>query len=361
MPAHGCLSCLGVLRLLHLLPHAGGGGERHLDILAGLPDTAQRRMFVSSSRSAARALVGLPRRRVQIGRAAGNADVVHAHGDMASVLMCGVLRGHPSLWTTHGMSFLRRTDGARHDLFARRLRAVIAATQVTVCTTAAERDELLATVAAEYADRLRVVPNGIAPSPPVTAARREETRRALALTPGTTVGLFAGRLDEDKGVRDAIAATVEARSSGADLTLLVAGDGPLEDELRATGADGVRLLGYRDDVDELLGAADVFVLPSRREGSSYAVIEALGAGLAVVVCDGRGNPETVGDAGLVVPCGDVHALADALGELAGDASRRRALGATARARAEGDLGEERFLAEMDAIYREVSETASGSR
>ena len=128
-----------------------------------------------------------------------NADVVHAHGDMASVLMCGVLRGHPSLWTTHGMSFLRRTDGARHDLFARRLRAVVAATQVTVCTTDAERQELLALrgararrPAAGRAERDRAVPAGDRRPPrgdaPRTRPHAGDDRRALRRAPGRGQG-----------------------------------------------------------------------------------------------------------------------------------------------------------------------------
>lgn len=347
-----------MLRVLHLLPHAGGGGERHLDILARLPETEQRRLFVSGGRSPARAVAGLPSRRLAIGRAARDADIVHAHGDMASVLMRGVLAAGPSVWTTHGLSFLRRSTGPAHAVFVRRLRAVIAAADLTICTTDAERRELLA-LAPDAGSRLRVIANGAVAPPATPLARRAALRRELGLGEADVVGLFAGRLDDAKGAADAVAATIRARGAGAPLTLLVAGEGPLEEPLRATArdAEGVRLLGFRDDVDALLGAADIFVLPSRREGSSYAVIEALGAGLAVVVCDGLGNPETVGDAGVVVPCGDVGALAEALADLALQPERRQALGDAARTRAQGQLGEDRFLAETAAVYREVGSDA----
>lgn len=342
-----------VLRVLHVLPHAGGGGELHVDLLDGVAGTAQRRLYVSASRSPARALVGLPRRGVTVRRAAAASDLVHVHGDMTAVLVHGALRGRPSVWTTHGLSFLRRSSGPAHAVFTRRLRRVIADTSATICTTEAERLELLALAGPQAAGRLRVIANGLRPPAPAAPEHRAAVRRALGLNDDDVVALFAGRLDEAKGVADAVAATVAARRAGAALTLLVAGDGPLAETLRAEAGAGVRLLGQRDDVADLLTAADVFVLPSRREGSSYAVIEALGASLAVVVCDGLGNPETVGDAGLIVPCGDVPALAAALTDLAGDPQRRRDLGDAARARAAGPLGEQRFLDEITDVYRQA--------
>lgn len=339
--------------VLHLLPHPGGGGELHVDLLGRVPGTTTERMFVSVSRSPVRAVAGLPLRGHAIARAADGVDLVHAHGDMSAAICLRALRARPSVWTTHGLSFLRRSSGPVNTAFRHRLRRVIGAAGATICTTEAERRELLEVADPADAERLVVVPNGLPLPAPVDPARRDELRAALDLAPGQVVALFAGRLDEPKGVRDAVGAAVAARREGAPLTLLVAGDGPLAGELGAQAGEGVRLLGHRDDVHDLLAAADVFVLPSRREGSSYAVIEALGAGLAVVVCDGLGNPETVGEAGVVVPCGDVPALAAQLADLARDPERRRALGAAARARAEGELGEQRFLRDIAAVYDAV--------
>lgn len=344
-------------RVLHLLPHPGGGGELHVDLLGKIPGTSSERLFVSASRSPARALAGLPLRGRAIARAADGADLVHAHGDMSAAICLRALRARPSVWTTHGLSFLRRSSGPPNALFRRRLRAVIAAAGATICTTEAERRELLDLADPADGERLVVVPNGLPLPAPADPERRARLRASLDLAPEHLVALFAGRLDEPKGARDAVAAAALARREGAPLTLLVAGDGPLAGELSAQAGEGVRLLGHRDDVHELLGAADAFVLPSRREGSSYAVIEALGAGLAVVVCDGLGNPETVGDAGVVVPCGDVPALARVLASLAREPGRRQALGAAARARAEGALGEQRFLRDVAAVYDAVGASA----
>jgi glycosyltransferase involved in cell wall biosynthesis len=129
--------------------------------------------------------------------------------------------------------------------------------------------------------------------------------------------------------------------------VLVAGDGPQRDELAAAGA---RLLGFRSDPERVLAAADVFVMPSRHEGLSFAVLEAMAAGVACVVSDGPGNPEAVGDAGLVVPAGDERALRAALARLAADPAERARLATAARARAAAEFSVQGFLDRMGQLY-----------
>jgi glycosyltransferase involved in cell wall biosynthesis len=106
-------------------------------------------------------------------------------------------------------------------------------------------------------------------------------------------------------------------------------------------------------MDRLLAAADVFVLPSRREGLSYAVLEAMGRGLAVVVSDGPGNPEAVGSAGVVVRGGDVDGFARALARLASDPAERARLGSLARRRVAEEFGAEEMIRRTRELYDEV--------
>ena len=77
------------------------------------------------------------------------------------------------------------------------------------------------------------------------------------------------------------------RRAGAPFVLLVAGDGPLAGAL---AGERVRMLGQRDDVPALLAAADILVLPSAREGLSFALLEAMAAGLALSSPTGRAMP-----------------------------------------------------------------------
>ena len=97
----------------------------------------------------------------------------------------------------------------------------------------------------------------------------------------------------------------------------------------------LRLLGYREDVADLMAAADIFVLPSRFEGLPMSVIEAMLTGLPVVATNVRGPAEQVVPelTGLLVPPGDASALAAALGRLAADAALRARMGAAGRKRA----------------------------
>jgi glycosyltransferase involved in cell wall biosynthesis len=177
------------------------------------------------------------------------------------------------------------------------------------------------------------VPNGV----PLPRDTDPEVRRAargeLGLGKGDVAGLFLGELEPRKGALLAARASQRARARGARWTLLVAGDGSEAKELATLAGDAVRPLGFRDDAERLLAAADAFVLPSEREGMSYALLEAMAAGVPPVVCDGSGNPEAVGETGIVVAVGDEPALTDAFVRLAGDPDERARLGAAARTRA----------------------------
>jgi glycosyltransferase involved in cell wall biosynthesis len=108
----------------------------------------------------------------------------------------------------------------------------------------------------------------------------------------------------------------------------------------------VQLLGYRQDVPELLRAADIFTLPSHREGMPRSIIEAMLSGLPVVATDIRGSREEVvdGSTGFLAPLGDVPALARALQRLAADADLRRTFGRAGRERAEAQFDERKIVA-----------------
>lgn len=327
--------------VLHVLPHRGGGAETYLDLLERLPDVVHERRVLSVARTALAAAPSIAHTWPGIAAQARNADLVHAHGDVAAALVAPLLVARPSVWTTHGLHALRRASGPAGAAVRTAVRVVVRSTAVTLCCSCAERDDLAALVPAALHGRLRVVPNGIdvppLPVPTLRAAAREE----LGLANGVTAALFIGELEPRK---DPLTAARAARRAG--VTLLVAGDGPLRGELEALG-DPVRVLGFRTDVARLLAASDIFVLPSRREGISFAVLEAMAHGLVMVVSDGAGNPEAVGDAGLVVRAGDVEAFAAAL------VADHPGLGAAARERVAAEFPVRRLLDGVGAAYAAV--------
>jgi glycosyltransferase involved in cell wall biosynthesis len=170
-----------------------------------------------------------------------------------------------------------------------------------------------------------VVPNGIAAAPAVTLDERQPVR----------IGVI-GRLDPLKGVDLLLRALPRVLASGADVEVVVAGVGPDEDALRRTAAARalpVSFVGFVDDAASFLASLDVCCLPSRSEGLPFSLLEAMARGLPVVAFDVGAVGEALGDAGVLVPRGDVAALADGLTKLAGSVDERRRLGAAGRERA----------------------------
>ena len=232
------------------------------------------------------------------------------------------------------------------------LRAVIAAAGRTICVSQAEFDELM-WLPPRARTRLAVVLNGL-PLPPTSGREiRAKARDALSLTPEQVAILYLGQLEPRKDPLTAVRAVREARLTNAQIVLLLAGDGPIASAVAASADDGIRMLGERTDVAELFAVADIFVMPSLREGLSYAILEALGHGLATVVSDAAGNTEAVGDAGVVFPAGDAGKLSDLLLELAGEPERRAALGAAGRARIANELTADRMLCGTAEVYESV--------
>jgi glycosyltransferase involved in cell wall biosynthesis len=343
--------------VLHVLPHPGGGAETYIDLLEGLEGFRHQRFALSLTRSRRRGISSVLARRREAGRLARDADLVHLHGDMAAMLAAPLARGRPALMTSHGLHRLRRSEGAAGWLVERRLRTAIQAATRTICITREERDDLAAVLPASLHSRLVVVPNGVPLAAPADPERRDRLRRSLGLGEDDVAVLFAGQLEQRKDPLGAAAAAEAARARGAQVVLLVAGGGPLAGELQARASAAVRPLGYRDDLEDLYAAADLFLLPSYREGMSLALLEAMAHGLAPLVADGAGNVETVGDAGAVFPAGDLEAAAAQLAALAGDADARARLGAAGRTRVAAELSVERFLAGTRDQYEAVLQGA----
>jgi glycosyltransferase involved in cell wall biosynthesis len=125
--------------------------------------------------------------------------------------------------------------------------------------------------------------------------------------------------------------------------------------LRVSG--NIMWLGERSEVEDLLAASDIFVLPSHQEGFSNALLEAMAANLTVVATAVGGNVDAVIDneTGLLVDAGDPPALAAAMLRLAKDPQLRRRLAGAARARVEQQFTLEACVGHYEKLYRAVSE------
>ena len=188
------------------------------------------------------------------------------------------------------------------------------------------------------ADRTSVLVHGVVQDDLVPSwDGRNRVRADLGLAEGTTVVLTVANLREQKDYPNLMAAARIALDALDDVVFLAVGQGPDEEKVHALHADlglgdGFQLLGYREDVPDLLSAADVFVLASKYEGYPIAVMEALSMGLPVVSTDVGGVPDTLeeGVQGLLVPPGDPERLAAAIQRLIGDPALRTRMSEAAR-------------------------------
>jgi len=178
---------------------------------------------------------------------------------------------------------------------------------------------------------------------------------------------IVGRLIPIKGHDVLLRALASARDAVPGLTLEVAGDGPLEGELRETVArlglgDAVTFLGRVSPVGPVLERAEAVVVPSFGEGFGMVALEAMERGRPVVASAVGGLPEIVDDGrtGVLVPPGDAGALAAALAGLAGNPARTAALGEAGRARALAEFSQERCTDRVEALY-EAALDAAGDR
>lgn len=263
-------------------------------------------------------------------------DIVHGQDRRAALVLSGIGR-RPWLYTYHGRPDETGqrwfSDGRYHG--RRPTRGLVA--QLTADALLARVSSAVATPSIHMVgfltDTLRVparrvhhVPNGVAPGPP---RRLSGPVRLFA-----SVGSFVPR----KAMPLLVEAFARVAATRTDVRLKLIGDGEdrhrCEEAISAAGLGRrVEITGYRTDVRVQLASVDAFVLASIDENLPLALLEALGAGLPCIATRVGGVPEVIGeDGGILVPPGDVDALAKAMGRLADDADLGRVLASRGTAR-----------------------------
>lgn len=288
----------------------------------------------------------------------GAYDVVHTHnwGVFLEGGIAGYLARTPVLvHTVHGpYPHYPDTPGARikvvlrhflERLVAKRFRGIAMVSEVIM-------DYIVKDIAIEPR-RLVTVHNGI----PVRDGN------PLAGSGGEDVVFIAvGRLAPIKNHALMLRALREVTDAGVRARLLIVGDGPERKRIESALSeyrleDRVTLLGFRSDVAEVLPGADVFLMTSRYEGISIAMLEAMRAGLPVIATRVGGVPETVreGVTGLLVDADDLPGLVQAMLRLARSKPLRQAMGR----RGFEFVAEEFSLAQMSARYLKLYAPAAG--
>ena len=288
-------------------------------------------------------------------------DVVHAHGLRAGALTAialafvrpNVYHSRPALVVTvHNAPAAGGVTGAIYRV----LELIVARTADAVLCVSPDLEKRMREAGA------RRVGRALVPADDVSA----ETRAVL---PGPLPGdsdpdpdrptvLAAGRLAAQKGFGTLLEAASSWRDIQPEPLLVIAGEGPLEAELKAQAATlrlDARFAGHRDDVPALLASAAVFVLPSTWEGQPLILQEALRASVPIVATRVGGTPELTGeDAALLVPPGNAVRLADAVRAVLTDQVLAARLRRAAASRAHALPGEDDAVTAALAEYNQVT-------
>ena len=291
-------------------------------------------------------------------------DIVHTHTAKAGFLgrqAALAVRPRPVIvHTYHGHVLEGYFGAAKARLYLELERVLARVSDRLLGVSQATVDDLVRLGVAPPA-RFRVLPLGLDLDPLAEPdeALRSASRSELGIGTEEILLVFVGRIVTIKRLDLLLRAVAQARESEPRLRLAVIGDGDerpqLERQAAELGIAGDTLfLGYRRELRPIFAAADLAVLSSDNEGTPVSLIEAAAAGLPAVATDVGGVGEVVtAETGILVPRGDVAALASAMVEMAADAQRRERCGRAARQRALGRYGADRLLGDIDALYREL--------
>ncbi|MFC0530446.1 glycosyltransferase family 4 protein [Phytohabitans kaempferiae] len=290
-------------------------------------------------------------------RAMGPVDVVHAHGLRAGFVAALGRPRPPLVVTWHNAVIATGLRGTASRLAAR---AVARAAKVTLGAS----EDLVETATDLGARDARLCPVA-APVLPPPRRTRAAVRAEFGVTGEQPLILSVGRLHPQKRYDVLIDAAARWRDLTPPPVVVIAGSGPAYMPLAARISElraPVTLLGHRDDVSDLLAAADLAVVTSDWEARQLFAQEALRAGTPLVATAVGGVPGLVGDAARLVPPGDVDAVDTAVREMLADPRLRAEYAGRGPAQADTWPDEAGTIQAIQAVYAEVvaAETAHPS-
>ncbi len=245
-------------------------------------------------------------------------DIVHFHNYMLMPRITTSLCHHgPLVFTEHGSAFHfayrreRLTYRLSDTLLARRFDAVVAVSE-GVAQALRERSRI-------QESQLYVIPNPVILERAADIEPRSSSRKPIRLG-------FVGRLHPVKGAQDLPALMQLVKELDSEVSIRVAGDGPLRDEIEGAAhtlsvADRIDLVGPREDIRSFYESIDVLVVLSRKESFGMAAAEALWMGVPVVGFEAPGISEVAAKGSVLVPPGELKLVAQAIVELQSSADK----------------------------------------
>ena len=308
---------------------------------------------------------GLPRRRREIPRAiretvrlirSERIDLLHAHDFKANVVGLAAARraGIPIVSTSHGkipISVKARLYCAVDGQLLRRMDLVFAVSAMMARQLHGE---------GVPGSRLVLARNGIMLPEHPFGHRSDRLRGEGALCEGDIAIGHVGRVSPEKGVIPLVQSFARIAHEFPAARLVIAGDGPDIPRARQAVADRalngrVVFLGYREDIADIYGALDLFVLNSTTEGLPNAILEAMAFGVPVVATAVGGTPEVVhdGDTGLLIPSSQPAALVTAIRAVLGNREAAAERARRARTLIEREFDMARLSQSINESYRRV--------
>ncbi len=351
----------GMERLLNELVHAlrAEGCEMHVGVVGGFGrfgDGLERSATLHRVPPMSRLSLLRPQGLISLTREV-RPDLLHSHeGVWLKASLAARATGVPLVQTEHGRPDPDRLVDRWSDNLASRSTAIVIAVSEPL-------GEVLRRKVVHDPGRVRVIANGIDTRRLAPQSGGLSVRLELGIPPDALVVGSVGRLEPVKNYQlalHAFAAMRSHRNGGSPRFLLLVGDGQerrsLESAAQSLGiAQEVRFLGWRDDVERLYAAFDVFALTSRSEGTSVSLLEAMGSGVCPVVTDVGGNRRVLGPGleNLLVPSGDAAAVASAWQRCLEDPGYRSEVGHRVRDRVEREFSLTRMVARHLELYHEV--------
>ena len=350
----------------HILDLAIGLRDRNVDVALACPEPSALGVHLAAhqlrqiamqkggiyDRAAIRMLADRLRR--------GELDVLHSHNGRTALIAAHAVRAArrgacvatqhficPNHTSHRGLKKI--VSSAMHAWVDRRTQGHVAISEA-VRVAALERNPKRSHV-------IHVVPNGIVD--PMLHSRRgdEDVRSEMGIDRASPMIVCTARLEAEKNVGDLInAMQVVVKATPCAICVLV-GDGSLRSNLEQLVNDrglknSVRFTGFRADALSLIGAADVFVLPSVAEPFGLVILEAMALRRPVIAVNAGGPPEIVmnGETGWLTPPSDANAMANAVIRLLENPLERKSMGEKGRARFESRYTESRMAADMIKVY-----------
>jgi len=285
-----------------------------------------------------------------------NINIVHAHGTraMSNSYWASIASNVPIIYTVHGWSFhddqsmlIRKIRASSEKFLVSKAQGIISVSRSNQQTGEKEFGSF----------KSEIIPNGIDTNHFSSLEKENSIRLEFGINASTIVIGFIARMTKQKDPIILLKVFSKLMNSHDNLVLLMVGDGDMQKQVETFIDDNglmqnVRLLGFRDDIREIIGSLDLYCLPSLWEGMPLGLLEAMSMGKAVVTTNVDGTREVVNHNinGLLFQPGDVNSLYECLNQLIEDGVQRKKLGKFAQKTIKENHGVNRMILETQKVY-----------